>query len=282
MTDRMVIYHGNCFDGFTAAWICQRFTEEWHGAEFYPAKYGETIPDCSDRHVLIVDFSYPRDELLDLNGVCASLRVLDHHKTAEADLEGLPFCTFDMERSGAGLAWDELVGGPRPWLVDAIEDRDLWRLRIPSTQRILAYVATQPHEFANWDHMLNAMGENEVVRAGAYIREYIDQYGRLARAEARRERVGGIEMLTINAPYMNCSDHINGLLDVTVAGGGGMVAASYFRRADGRWQFSLRSLAPFDCSEIAKQYGGGGHAQAAGFDVAELPWSSDIQSAPSP
>ena len=59
--------------------------------------------------LIIVDFSYPRAimERLPLDTV-----VLDHHKTAEANCAGLlnlPFLTFDMNRSGAGLAWDRAI-----------------------------------------------------------------------------------------------------------------------------------------------------------------------------
>ena len=79
-------------------------------------------------------------------------------------------------------------------------------------------------------------------------------------------------MPTINLPYMNCSDHVNRLLLESWPDLGAQVAAGYFRRGDGKWQFSLRSTAPFDCSEIAKRFGGGGHPQAAGFTVDRLPW----------
>jgi len=35
----------------------------------------------------------------------------------------------------------------------------------------------------------------------------------------------------------------------------------------GRYQYNLRSRGDFDVSEVAKQFGGGGHAGAAGFTV---------------
>ena len=35
------------------------------------------------------------------------------------------------------------------------------------------------------------------------------------------------------------------------------------------WQYSLRSRSDFDVSEIAKKFGGGGHAKAAGFATKE-------------
>lgn len=43
--------------------------------------------------------------------------------------------------------------------------------------------------------------------------------------------------------------------------------ACYFDRQDGKRQWSLRSRdGGADVSEIAKRHGGGGHAQAAGFE----------------
>jgi len=42
-------------------------------------------------------------------------------------------------------------------------------------------------------------------------------------------------------------------------------SVSYCDRADGKRSYSLRSIGEFDVSAIAKQFGGGGHRNAAGF-----------------
>ena len=68
-------------------------------------------------------------------------------------------------------------------------------------------------------------------------------------------------------PYQNASEMRSVLLDRHPDC---VFAAGYFQRADVRWQFSLRSRSDFDVSSVAKRYGGGGHAGAAGFDVASL------------
>jgi nanoRNase/pAp phosphatase (c-di-AMP/oligoRNAs hydrolase) len=112
----LVIYHGNCPDGFTAAWVTARKLGD---VELLAAKYGDDPPleEATGRRVVIVDFSYPREKLEQLHAT-GSLLVLDHHKTAEADLQGLPYCVFDMQRSGARLAWDYFREGyPVPWVV---------------------------------------------------------------------------------------------------------------------------------------------------------------------
>jgi hypothetical protein len=106
-------------------------------------------------------------------------------------------------------------------------------------------------------------------RAGARATVSEEFFAGKAREMARFEMIAGYHVPTINLPYMNCSEHVGALAeeypDATFAAG-------YFRRADGRWQFSLRSRAGFDVSEVARVFGGGGHSGAAGFDVHRLPW----------
>lgn len=45
------------------------------------------------------------------------------------------------------------------------------------------------------------------------------------------------------------------------------ISAMFKERKDGKIKVSLRSLPPIDVSSIAKQFGGGGHRQAAGFEL---------------
>ena len=57
-------------------------------------------------HVFMIDFSYQRPVMEQLLADVATLTVLDHHKSAQEDLDGLGgFIEFDMERSGAMMAW---------------------------------------------------------------------------------------------------------------------------------------------------------------------------------
>ena len=46
---------------------------------------------------------------------------------------------------------------------------------------------------------------------------------------------------------------------------------SYCDRSDRKRSFSLRSIGDFDVSLVARNYGGGGHRNAAGFTT-EVPW----------
>lgn len=270
----LVIYHGpGCPDGFTAAWVAWRWFRERRGVtpELHAAQYGDPPPDVLDRDVLIVDFSYPRPTLLEMWFGCArSLRVFDHHKTALHELADLPFCTFDEARSGAGLAWDALFHAlPRPWLVDYVEDRDLWRWRLEGSREVSAALATYEHDLETWDRLGRSDGGtlNTLMEEGRAILRYQARVVRSHVEKARRCRLAGVEVPVVNATTM-ISEIGNELAQ------GAPFAAMWFEAQDGSFVYSLRSRAEHpdhaDVSEVAKRFGGGGHRHAAGFKSATL------------
>ncbi|HEY3115387.1 MAG TPA: DHHA1 domain-containing protein [Chloroflexota bacterium] len=265
----IVIYHGDCVDGFTSAWAFRTLSPDAEST-YVPAKHGDVPPPVSGAWVYILDFAYPRSILLQMAEQAASLLVLDHHKTAEADLAGLPFCEFDMQRSGAGITWDHFAQGkPRHWLIDVVEDRDLWRYAYgDTTLEAIAYISTLPMTFEAWDK-LAADDMTGVAEKGRAIRSYIENYSEVACRDAVFRPLGGFTVPLINISHQQASDHINHLLSLHPEAA---FAGSFFLRADGRWQFSLRSVREFDVSAVAQQFGGGGHRNAAGFNVATLPW----------
>lgn len=257
MTD-LVIYHGSCRDGFTAAWVARRRFPE---AEFHAGYFGRQPPPVSGRRVLIVDFSYPRAVIEEMASQAESILLLDHHKTAQVDLAGLPYATFDMDRSGAGLAWDYLFPGePRPWLVDYVEDRDLWRFALPDSRAVNAYLSVVPFEFEAWSRT-DALGFESTKALGDVVLAKIEQYVSEVSKNARLITLDGYRVPAVNASPVDTSEVLEGLAV------GHPFALSWSVRFDGVFQYSLRSTADgVDVSEIAKGHGGGGHEHAAGFE----------------
>ena len=263
---KVVVYHHNCHDGITALW-CALQSPKWKDAEHYPGRYDEP-PDLEalkGRHVLVVDFSWKRGPLLELYAVAKSLRVLDHHKTAEAELEGLKFCTFDMKRSGAGLVWDELIGGTRPTLVDYVEDRDLWRFELPFCKEVHAACNSYPLDLAERE-LLMCRDIQSLKAEGVSILRYHDKLVQSAVKWARREDIGGHNVPSLNCPTIELvSDICHHLAK------GEQFAATWIEKDDGSRTYQLRSAPDgIDVSEIAIAYGGGGHKHAAGFTVDPL------------
>ncbi len=264
-----VIYHANCIDGFTAAWCAWR--KYGPNAEYIPAQHGDPPPDVAGADVLIVDFSYPRATLLEMHAAAKSLRVLDHHKTAEVDLAGLDFCVFDMDRSGAGLACDDLGLG-RSHLVNYVEDRDLWRWRYTESKEINAWIGSWEQGFRAWSLLdIDLAAKFDSCREqGAAILRGVERYCREMAKQARHVEFNGYTVPIVNAPYINTSELVGYLAEHPQGDARVPFAVGWFQRGDGKYQYSLRSRGDYDVSEVAKKYGGGGHKNAAGFTTDEL------------
>ena len=273
----LCIYHGNCADGFGAAWVVRKALGS--DVEFHSAHYGEPAPNVAGKNVIIVDFSYKYDVLVAMAEKAESVLVIDHHKTAMDDLRDVPaaelhyeahqrnsigklHALFDMNQSGASLTWDFFFPRhQRPDLINHIADRDLWQFKLPGTREIMADLFSYPQDFATWD-LLFADDINALRLDGVAInRQHQKTVADLVRTTKRRMLIGGHDVPVANLPYMFASDAGHLMAE------GEFFSGSYFDTPEGR-TFSLRSTdAGMDVSEIAKQYGGGGHRNAAGFRV---------------
>jgi len=206
-----------------------------------------------------------------------SVTLIDHHKTAIEDLQALfmqdswtgepkQLAHFtDLQRSGATLAWDYLFPGEdRPLLLGHVEDRDLWRFKLPGTREIQAFVFSHEYSFELWDKLMSA-DQVELLKmtaAGAAIeRKHLKDVAELVAVCKRRMVIGAYDVPVASLPYTLASDAAHLMAQ------GEPFAACYWDTAEGR-VFGLRATDDgVDVSEVAKQYGGGGHAKAAGFKV---------------
>lgn len=264
MTNPLVLYHDQCVDGFTAAWCAWLLYGD--AAEYVAVQYGQPPPVVAGRDVLVLDFSYPRYVMLRMAAEAKSLCVLDHHKSAEAAIGDLPFVTFDMNRSGAGLAWDVLhSGAPRRWLIDYVEDRDLWRWKLKLSKEVSARIGVHPRDFEAWCE-LDAASVEDVADEGSGILLAIEAYVRTHKSHARRA------LWEESEPefwIVNTTAHISELVGALAEGE--PFAMGWFQRADGVFVYSLRSReGGADVSALAAEYGGGGHRHAAGFTSKHL------------
>lgn len=291
----LCIYHGNCADGFGAAWVVWTYFDG--ECDFHPGIYGEPPPDITARDVVLVDFSYKRDVLHAMATSAKSVLVLDHHKTAQADLadfsappgnyldmELIGFtpanvrCQFDMNRSGAMMTWDYFFPDEMPpRLLEHIQDRDLWLFKLEGTREIQANVFSYPYDFAVWDKLMQS--DPQILRAeGAAIeRKHHKDIAELVGVAKRIMIIGGVEMPVANLPYTLSSDAGHAMAKGVLGG----AAACYMDTPKGR-VFSLRSGPDgIDVSDIAKRYGGGGHRNAAGFTM-PVGWEGDAENSVNP
>lgn len=256
------IYHGNCADGFGAAWVVRKALGE---IEFFPGKYQEQPPDVTDKDVVMVDFSYKRQVLLEMAEKANSILILDHHKTSAEDLVDLPAnvtAKFDMNHSGSMMTWEHFFPGePPPPLLLHIEDRDLWRFALPHTREIQAAVFSYPYDFKVWDKLMATAPEVLAAEGEAIERKHFKDIKELLGVTTREMMIGGYRVPIANLPYTLVSDAAHELAK------GRPFAGCYWDTPDGR-VFGLRSTDEgVDVAAVAKQYGGGGHRNASGFRV---------------
>lgn len=261
----LCIYHGNCADGFGAAWVFK--TQADREFDFHAGVYQDAPPDCLGRDVYLVDFSYKRPIVDTIIKVANRVVLIDHHKTALDDLKPLiedgsiqSLCS--LEHSGAALAWEWFRGHDAiPRLLAHIEDRDLWRFAMPNTREIQANVFSYPYDFKVWDELMERPIADLIEEGKAIERKHFKDIDELVGVVTRRMVIGGHNVPVANLPYTLTSDAGHKLAN------GEAFAGCYWDTPTGR-TFSLRSTDDgMDVSEIAKQYGGGGHRNAAGFRV---------------
>lgn len=259
----MCIYHKNCTDGFASALAVKVWADKQSKeVDFQPAIYGDSPPNVRGKDLFIVDFSYPRDVLLEIYENANSIVVLDHHKTAKEALAGLDFCIFDMTKSGAVLTWEHLFPNQKiPLLLLYIQDRDLWNWELEQSREISASLQAMDMDFDVWEQYLNNDQIPELVVKGEAILEYQQKKVK----KIAHEYVPLIDICGYKVPCVNTTHLISEIGNELSKGYA--FAVMYFETANDRI-YSLRSAENgIDVSEIAKKFGGGGHFHAAGFKV---------------
>jgi oligoribonuclease NrnB/cAMP/cGMP phosphodiesterase (DHH superfamily) len=157
----LCIYHGNCADGFGAAWVVRKALGMGH-VDFHAGTYQDAPPDVTGRDVLLVDFSYKRAVMAEVVAKANSVKVLDHHKTAAEDLacrcsRPARFAEpVDMERSGAGITWDHFLPRRDTRPCSSITSRiaTCGASSCNRTREIQAAVFSYPYDFEIWDRLV--------------------------------------------------------------------------------------------------------------------------------
>lgn len=277
----LIVYHADCADGFGAAWaLHQKYGDQ---VDYVPMHYGAGVDldMFRDRRVLMVDVSVSREDFQEIQSVATSFLLVDHHKTALENLTGLPGCIMDMDRSGAGLAWDLAhPGKPRPPLIDLVETRDLWKWdRDPEAKLLVRVLDTQGYTFHAWgefNHRLETPGlkAQVMIEARAMDRLYQSQVSALAQ-DAQPIMLDGRCGHIACVPHIFASD-VGARINQENPGD---FALTWCATSDGsKARLSFRSAhdaAPI--IDLARQFGGGGHPHASGASMAFGEWTQKMQ-----
>lgn len=201
---------------------------------------------------------------------------------------------LDDNKSGAMLAWEYFHPNKDvPDLISYIDDRDRWVFNYGSASKALhaGLQTMQPWKFREWADLVPAMGGtslalNEVISIGYTILNIYDKQ------IADRVKVAvkcsintcspqhGPDITDVVPPSwsdgylrkfaglaVNSPIHQSEIGNELAKASGTYGLVWYYDSATKRANVSLRSIGDYDVSAIAKTFGGGGHRNAAGFNI---------------
>lgn len=279
----VVLYHGSCSDGFGTAFIVWYYYKYLYGMDrvkminFIPCYYlkdnqlsNNFIEKILGKNVLMCDFSYKYDQLLQIISSSKSFMILDHHKTAEEDLKQIPECykIFDMNRSGCGITWDFFYANlPIPKFLAYIQDRDIWAKKLSETSLFVAYFYEQDFDFDLWEKYLDEEMVKEAINKGTIWLEYqnvlIDKIIKKTSYIIQEINNKYAIVLYCNCPKLK-SDIGNKVFNKFPFGDFSCIW-DYNLFRDQSYYSLVSTNDRMDVSQIALKFGGGGHRNASGI-----------------
>jgi len=275
----VVLFHENCKDGLGAAYAT--YEKLGDTASYVPIAYGredkalKKVPDDVD--VYFVDFSLKREPMIELSERVSKIVVIDHHKSALEELVDLPDnveVNFDMDHSGAVLAWDYFHDTPAPKMLQYIEDRDIWNFDLVKSKEFtegLDFYAKNNDiaEFkrliidpASIDKMID-IGDILVPAMKKRLQECIDKI------EKNKEKyiatLEGEEFIFFNYTVSSEKSDLGNMIASQF-----QIPAAIFTVGTENVSISLRSADNLaDVSRIAIAFGSGGHRNASGMAISK-------------
>lgn len=298
----VIFAHSHCTDGLCAASIMKRAINICFNTEDIVvifARYGAEkkaleqakIDDKTD--VYIVDFSFSREDTLDISKKCANLVILDHHITALEKLEGIENESSNIEfffnnnMSGATLVngfvakrfldfgkSQEIVN----YVAELVEDRDLWNFKLKDTKVFGEFVFSQiePNDIDAFSEILFDSNMKK-------IQSYVDLGNILDKNKKKQvnQRLEQMQNPTVlGIPHPEISEYVqiifvNETQPDLVSELGNAICKRFQKPvclykilSNGRVSLSFRSMDNLiDMSKVAVALGGGGHRNACGAEM---------------
>lgn len=277
----MKCFHHNDADGILSGFIVSKFKPE---AELISINYGDPFPLSIIKHnelVVITDYSISPEDMDLLLMITPNVIWIDHHKSAirkygETKVKGfrnpeyaaciLTYLWFQYHQTApipvtiVNKSQVEIL----PLFVQLVGDYDAWRWEF-GEKTWWFHLGLHAADINNprlWEELWKDDEVFPFIEQGKYIanakeveaKNYCDSWG-------YRLNWKGYDCFFVNRGQANSRFFKSVKADIYV---------SYVHK-EKEWTISLYSE-KVDVSEIAVQYGGGGHAGAAGFISEDLPW----------
>lgn len=276
-------YHAGDPDGFTGGWVLNKFNPSM---ELVGVDYHLPLPEFpKDALIYIVDYCFSLDVMQKLVEDNKIVVLLDHHPLAQEVKEQLEkefsderfIADVDFKKSGCEIAWDFLFAGVNtPPLVTLVGDMDLWKFDHPETELFMEGLKSLDRTFENWDYASTREGLDDLMEKGKDLLEE-----RIERCKNQIEKTGSVADLIVGldeeenpiikkvpvSTLARASD-ASYQTNMMIKSGMGEVVMAFWPEEDGSVKVRVTTSKNYPyAGEIAKYYGGGGHAHAAGFTI---------------
>jgi hypothetical protein len=271
----MVLYHGNCPDGFGGAYAAwKKFGDS---AEYVAIHRDVALPYAlAGDDLIFIDFCYPKPEMEAILSEAHSVTVLDHHEGVEDVVRTMPTYVYDEKRSGASIAWNYFHPDiPLPYFIKLVELVDLYKPLTDDDRALMRYAYAQPRTFAVWDDLTRRIEDPaeraQMVERGRTYGEYFNLIVEQLAQNGTLVSFEGYTCYLVEAPRMFTTDLGMRLADDEHP----FTLIAHVRTNSIR--VSMRGRGKVDLTKIAQKYGGNGHPDSAAFSIpwgTPLPWTT--------
>jgi len=261
----LCFYHSRDLDGWTSAAIVK---DRYPDTTLMGWDYGDPVPDTIDFYyydlVFLVDISFDPETMQILP---SHVIWIDHHISAIRDSEKHGYALVNgirnSEYAACELTWDYTHEGEMPEGVHLAGLYDSFRhmkqsLKTQKKVMHFQYAAranvSNPEEAAQ----LLTLSAKTWITAGKNIFRYLKTEAGSTIKNAFPVEILGHKGLMVNATRFNPSNFDIGYTQEFFG---------CFHYTGKKWVVSLYSDGKLDVSTICKEFGGGGHAGAAGFQI---------------
>ena len=290
MSKVVCIYHNADPDGiFSGAIVLNNHPDAVMIGYNYEAEVQHIIDECAGALVYMVDISFDDwGKMQELCDVSEKFIWIDHHITAFEKYRNTSLvvnskfhCHFSNENLGACIGvWKYFYSSLVPLCINLVAQYDTWQSYgsdywntyiLPF--RYASGMMKDPKEaletYYNFRYPMCEDVAHIELKKGRAIAQYIES----------QNEILAHSKLCFNASFVSFTKGIYHVLVVNMSLMGDMFKSRdmsgydftvgfMYNKSEG-WKISLRSTGKdIDLGEIAKQYGGGGHKNAAGFKVA--------------
>lgn len=306
MSKTVVYYHKNCLDGFISGLVAARYFgfEDviYKALDYKDVKIDDlsAIEECFEADLTyVLDFSFKKDVLEIISSkLKGDMIILDHHESVFKDF-GLEFITQTYDaypnvylilnnnnKSGAILAYDyfnpPLLKLDEPYdpayyprACKLADDGDRWIFKFTTETR--AFRAAMQGAMFKWtisSYWIDILDDNSilfktVIDAGKTLDEAHMSNVYIIAKNAKHTKFADWNVNICNANKVYSSD-LGNFLAAYHIGDNPLPDFSmvwfYVDKLD-MVEVSLRSIGDFNVSNVAAQFGGGGHKNAAGFTI---------------